>query len=282
MSDVAFPPERHVLRDIGFTGEVTDDGRYVAVVPGSDDLQGRTGLPSIGPLGVVVDSVATMAVLPAIQPDWTATANLAIHLTGEPAAANLVVEAEILRAGSRLVVVRTVVTDGGDVDADALLDGLSASVDARATGRRLAVGTLSFVRMPSSRSVAALGPAPARARTTRTRPSTMDPIADRVGLEVHDEPGVVAIPSSEYVRNSMGAISGGVHVIGAQAAAEALLPHLGATDVEVHFLAAARVGPIRATATAVRDHAGHATATVEVVDQGTDTLVSTASVSLRA
>lgn len=78
----------------------------------------------------------------------------------------------------------------------------------------------------------------------------------------------------------MGAITGGVHAIAMQAAAEVAEPDLVANGVEIRFLSAAKVGPLRATATPVRSASDHAVHLVEVTDEGNGRLVSVGTVTL--
>jgi acyl-coenzyme A thioesterase PaaI-like protein len=91
-----------------------------------------------------------------------------------------------------------------------------------------------------------------RFRGPRTVTSTAATLADHVGLRVL-EPGITEIEMRPDLTNATEALQGGlVALLGelaAQSAASALLGSTAVVDsLEVHYLAAARVGPFRAEA----------------------------------
>lgn len=67
-----------------------------------------------------------------------------------------------------------------------------------------------------------------------------------VGWRVTDPAsGIVEVDASPYVSNSFGAITGGVHAMVMQAAAEAASPTASVVGLELHYLAQAREGGVR-------------------------------------
>jgi acyl-coenzyme A thioesterase PaaI-like protein len=98
--------------------------------------------------------------------------------------------------------------------------------------------------------------------------------------------GVVEIAVGDYVRNSVGALLGGAVVALVDAAAEAVASarmeaDVATRDLQVHFLALGRVGPIRSRARWLAGDARDARLRVELVDAGQDVrLVSVATVRL--
>jgi acyl-coenzyme A thioesterase PaaI-like protein len=104
---------------------------------------------------------------------------------------------------------------------------------------------------------------------------------DRIGLGLLDAAaGLVEIPLDDYIRNSLGAIQGGVMAATAAAGAEAALSvacdtPVEAVDLQVTFLALARVGPIRTRTRVLGAEATFGAAHVELTDAGAADRVTT-------
>jgi len=280
--DPEFPPIDHFFTDLAMQYGRMGIGRHAAVAPVVDALVDEARIPGVGFLGTLADGVAGFAVLPIADPDWTATSDLGVHVTGAPVVGSVLVDAQVVRAGSRLVVMKVTVHDGGGDDADVLLDELRHAATETSTRRLVAHSLLSFVRMPREKS---------RARDIRTddiidqiAPRTVTPpdvpLTDRIGLRVLDgDRATVEVDATEYVHNSMGSVTGGVHVVAAEAAAAACVPELSCTGIDLRFLSPVRVGPMRATATPLRHGATDALVAVDLAD-GTGHPVSVGTVSL--
>jgi acyl-coenzyme A thioesterase PaaI-like protein len=280
--DPEFPPLHHFFTDLGMTYGRMGIGRHAAVAPMVDALRDHAGVPSVGLLGTLADGVAGFAVLPIADPDWTATSDLGVHVTGDPVGGSLLIDARVVRAGSRLVVMKVTAHDGGDDAADAVLEELRHAPTETSPRPLVAHALLSFVRMPREKS---------RARDLRTdeiidqiAPRTTTPpdvpLTERIGLRALPGDGaVVEVDATEYVHNSMGSVTGGIHVVAAEAAALACVPELACTGMDLRFLSPVRVGPMRVTATALRRGATDALVTVDLAD-GTGHPVSVGTVSL--
>ena len=81
MTDTAaYPPPVHLLRDLGISGTRTDDEvrNRAAWQPGLADASGRFRL---GVMATIVDMTGAAVALAAVRPDWSATADLNVHLT---------------------------------------------------------------------------------------------------------------------------------------------------------------------------------------------------------
>ena len=281
--DAAFPPVHHFFTDLAMTYRRMGIGRHAAVAPLVDALCDDLGVPSVGLLATLADGVAGFAVLPIADPDWTATADLGVHVTGARATGAVLVDAQVVRAGSRLVVMRATVHDGGGASARELLEELGESTTEMSSRPLVAHALLSFVRMPRSRSQARN--VDTEAILEQVAPGSVVPpntaLTERIGLRVLDgERAAVEVDASEYVHNSMGSITGGVHGIVAEAAAAVCVPELSCTGVDLRYLAPARVGPMRATARVIRRGPTDALVAVDSVDAGTGDLVSVGTVSL--
>jgi acyl-coenzyme A thioesterase PaaI-like protein len=272
---LAYPPAHHFLRDLAIAMAPLDDGRWVATAPVDEPLRNRAGAAELGVLTAVVDIGASRVALVAAHPDWTATSNLELSATGWVLGQSVVLVGHLLRAGSRTVVVGYEVYDGAGLDGtDPLAAVASGGDDSFGHLTRAATGRIAFARIPRAASAAAAllddsappGPTPALTRVD-DRPTT--PLLDRVGVRVVDAPGgVVEVDASEYIRNSFGAINGGVLGMVAQAAAETTRPELVATDAHIHYLSQAKTGPLHTTCDVLRTGSEHAVVTVEMRDLG--------------
>jgi acyl-coenzyme A thioesterase PaaI-like protein len=281
--DPGFPPLDHFFTDLAMTYGRMGIGRHAAVAPMVDALHDEAGVPSVGLLGTLADGVAGFAVLPIADPDWTATSDLGVHVTGTPASGSLLIDAQVVRAGSRLVVMKATAHDGGDATADELLEELRHAPTETSPRPLVAHALLSFVRMPREKSrardirtdeiIGQIAP-----RTTAPPPDV--PLTERIGLRVlPGDRAVVEVDASEYVHNSMGSVTGGIHVVAAEAAALECVPELACTGIDLRFLSPVRVGPMRVTATALRRGPTDALVTVDLAD-GAGHPVSVGTVSL--
>jgi uncharacterized protein (TIGR00369 family) len=263
-----YPPDRHFLRDLRIETEYPAADHTVARVAVDDHVRNAAGVASLGFIAAVVDVSAANVALIAGHPNWTATADLSITATGWLRDGAMVVDSRLVRAGSNIVIVGADVRDGGGV--------------------HVATSLLAFARIPraASASAADFDPSTLVGQTRRMDPVQAPapiPLADRIGLKVVDGgAGVVEIPQSDYVMNSFGTINGGVLGALFQAAAEAAVPSMVATDLQIHYLRQAGAGPARTVLTVLRAGTDHAVCAVDAVDGGEDgRLLARATVTLQ-
>lgn len=251
----AYPPDEHLLRDLRFSFAHDSVGRasqaWMPVVP---EMCTDRGFARAGALATLVDVIGGGLAATAAHPDWIATADLTLHVVSGAAPGTTVqADARVLRAGRTTVVIE---------------------VDLTADGRDVAIATMSFSVLPrrdinpDMSSVREEGPTTMASPESRLRV----PLLDALGLRVIDAAaGIVEVPVSDWARNSMGALQGGVVATVADAAAEtALRAATGrpvvVTDMQVTYLGFGRIGPVR-TATDVLDKRA---ARVSIVDAGAE------------
>jgi acyl-coenzyme A thioesterase PaaI-like protein len=263
-----YPPERHFLRDLSIATDYLAADRLIATAPVDDFVRNDAGAAGLGFIAAVVDVAAANVALFASHPHWNATANLSITGTGWLREGPMAAESQLVRAGSNTVVVASEVRDGN--------------------GDRVATSLLAFARIPRSASASAADFDPAaligqQRRMESTVPPAPIPLLDRVGLKLVDAAsGTVEIPNGDYVINSFGTINGGVLGVLFQAAAEAAMPGLVATDLQINYLRQARSGPARTVLGVLRHTADHAVCAVDAVDAGDgDRLLARATVTLQ-
>jgi uncharacterized protein (TIGR00369 family) len=257
-----YPPAEHVLRDLRLW---SDSGAEppCAGLPVAAQIHGAAGTCSAGALAVLVDVVAGGAALrsaeggkgqpragdlragPAQQArgersrGWIATSDLRVHWLRPVAAGELVARAEPLRSGRSSSVIE---------------------VEVEAAGAVVAHGTVGFSRLEAKGEyqTRAREPRVARVEWGGGRRGFVRPWAERLGVAVRDaSAGVLELPVTPYVGNSLGGLQGGIAValldLAAEAAGCARLGRAAATrDLSVHFLAIGRRGPLRTSARVLR------------------------------
>jgi acyl-coenzyme A thioesterase PaaI-like protein len=263
------------------TSQQMAGGRGLAVSPAPAQVRDRVGAVSAGFLATFTDAAAAMVALGAAEPDWVVTADLSLTTSGRVATGPLVAIADALRAGSRLIVIRVAVVDGCGASIDELFE---APLDDTALLPGIGQAEASFVRVAATRTaVTAAARAQGRNQRRHMGPATLpaEPLVERVGVTTAAaNAGTAAVRSIPYVRNSMGAITGGVYGIGMQAAAENLHPECVAADLTIRYLSESREGPLRFVARTVRAQEHAAVCAVEGIDDASGRTVSSGTVTL--
>jgi uncharacterized protein (TIGR00369 family) len=102
-------------------------------------------------------------------------------------------------------------------------------------------------------------------------------VLDALSIVAGDQPGTVAMPVGEYVRNTIGAVQGGVVALladtaGSRAVAAALgsATPAATVDLQITYLATGRVGPMVTRVGPVSVGSGSGQVVVELVDAGAD------------
>ena len=268
-----YPPARHAIRDLDLWTIHPSAERSVCVGPLTDAVRNAAGAAALGYLTAVADVSAAVVALIAGEPEWTATADLALHAAAPITAGPVVVESRLVRAGSNIVVVAVDAFDGMGRGHEDLLDTTVDTPQLRCGARSI----ITFARIPRRASAAAgkFDPTANLGQWRHMGPDDPDdaaiPLLDRIGLRVVDAPaGVVEIDQTPYVANSFGTINGGVLGMVFQGAAEAAHPGLVAVDAQIHYLAQSKVGPARTSLTRIRTTADHAVCSLDLVDTGND------------
>jgi len=262
-----YPPDQHVLRDLAFQMEAVSEARsrvYLAVTP--NVVVGSN--VSVGALTTVVDVIAGSLVGRVLAPDWMATADLSMHLGDVSTTGGVVVaDASVIRNGRTTVVV--------EVDLSVAPDPTSGGAGGpHAMGEAL----LTFVRLPRRGTTPDMSTFDIRygeLTSFATAGSGLRvPFDERLGITVRDERhGILDLPMADYVRNSFGAVNGGVVAGIAESAARAtgrflLGGPVRTVDLEVHYLVQGRTGPFTTRTSVVRHRADSALVRAEVIDSG--------------
>ncbi len=266
MTEAAYPPPHHILRDLAPVIERDADGAtlWLPIVP---ELHDATGRVRAGVVATAVDILGGEAAMRAVAPGWIATSSLSLQVDTLPAEGMLRLRSRVLRQGRSTVVI--------EID-----------VDAPPPGHAAALATISFAALPARTEFQRqrhwiADPEP---RTTfgAEAPSLAGPLLETLGLRFDaSDPDVARLDMAEYVVNSLGAMQGGVVAILAEAAAEhSATARLGrptrVRHLEVHYLKLAKVGPVRADVRTLAELAGGARLLrVELRDEGRDDVLLT-------
>ena len=257
---MTYPSDRHLLRDLGFSGTRADDRSVneLVVTPGLRDDRGVR----LGVLATMVDVGGAGIALHAIAPDWIATADLQAHLIRPVTDGVVDVECRPLRVGARRVVVEAEMRDGAGV-----LCG---------TGR------MAFARIPGSATradvTAVTDPATTRFAMDGGDPIT-EPVTEQCGMEIVG-PGQIRFDKAPYVENSFGTVNGGVLALAAETAAVSAAGGGSARDLHIHYLEQIGEGPVGVTAAVVRHDDAGQLCTVHIEDRGAGRLVAVADVTI--
>ena len=268
-----YPPEHHFFHDLAlsvFEMGTTTGRAALSIVP---EIRGPLGGVSAGAVATLVDVVGGGLAARAAQPDWIATADLTLHLVAAPAEGAVVASAQVLRAGKTTVVI--------SVDLDHYADGHLAGFDpSRPSDGRVGVATMTFAVLPRRDGNPDISTMEAGSSTAPSPLLTgggfARPFVEEIGIEVRDAAaGALTVPIEEYVHNSFAAMQGGIVALVACCAADAALTEAcGATvetrDLQLTYLAQARIGPVLTEATVMAATRDSGSARVTLVDAGND------------
>jgi uncharacterized protein (TIGR00369 family) len=282
-----YPPSRHFLSDLGMEAEVTSESTAKVRIPVTPYVTGPDGGVRVGVLATLVDVVGGSAALRSLHPDWMATADLALQVVRPAVGPYVEARATVLRRGRTTLVVEALVFDVDHDGSDVVHSGSDAVDDGSdAAGSPAAWASMTFAVLPGRdtnpmQDVSSELPI----RWALTGSGLEGPVDDVLSISVDDAAsGVVSLPMRAYLRNSFGAVQGGVMAtLGEVATLEMLGADVGfeglpvVTDLQVAYLALGRVGPI--VSRSRRLDAGGRTSTgsavVELLDRGADDRLTT-------
>ncbi len=253
----AYPPAHHLLRDLALDVEHGGDGTsraWLTVVPEVLDDRGRV---RAGVLATVVDMIGGGLAAHAAAPNWIATADLTLHVVGAATGDKMRASARVLRAGRTTVVMEV---ELGDDRAGAAPFGYATM-------------TFSVLARRHDNPVITLDASTPRTSLVLPGSGFEAPVLDALGVDVVDAAaGVVDVPVTDYSRNSLGALQGGVVAIAVDVAAEAALrtacdAPVTVTDMQLTYLALVR-DTLRTTTQVLHATPTFGSAFVDLVDVG--------------
>ena len=275
------PPERrladrHFLGDLGMEAEVLSESEATVRIKAVPEVLGPDGGVRIGVVAVLVDVVGGTAAMRTVEPDWMATADLTVQMA-EPARGPFVeARATVLRKGRTTLVVEATVVD------------VESGEPGRFEGGGTPVGwaSMTFAVLPgrTGESMSRFG-SELPLHWSMGEPLMDAPAEEVLGARVEDAArGVVSLSVQDYLRNSFGAVQGGVMALLAEVSAVAMVAEARgsaavpvATDLHVAYLALGRVGPIvtRSKLLGAGSERTPGSVVVELTDEGADGRLTT-------
>jgi acyl-coenzyme A thioesterase PaaI-like protein len=230
------------LTGIPFSFGIAEDNMTAAGDATITDALRAPGSPFPRPsvLATIGDFVAGIPAGLMITPTMSVTLDIVVRLVAPPRGNRLEMTGGLVKVGRSTVAGEVFYYDAG-------------------TMAPVAYSYLTFMGSPRPQDHA-----PAFTRGMRSVGSMQEPFPENVGAVIV-EPGVVEIERTPYVVQAAGSLQGGIVALIAEMAAESLMGS-PVMDLDIRYLSAVRVGPGRATATAL----GEGVVRVEVRDLGRD------------
>ncbi len=258
-----YPPTQHILRDLQLEVEHRPDATVTARIPINEHLvtQSRTVHP--GALATLVDAVGGGLAASVARPGWIATSDLTLHLLRATDVKTVEARGHVLRKGRTTVVIEVLLSDQRT--------------------RNLGSATMSFAVLERRGDNPVIEPTNDVLRMSLAlEGSGFDqPLEEKTGLKTLDAVnGVIELPMLDYIRNSLGAVQGGMIAMAVSAAAERALTvacraPVEAIDLQINYLALAKSGPIRSSVQVLDTGPTFGTARVELTDVGAGGRVTT-------
>jgi uncharacterized protein (TIGR00369 family) len=253
---LTYPPDRHLLRDLRLSFEHGENFTSRAWMPVVPELCSDDGAVRAGALATLVDVIGGGLAATVAHPGWIATADLTLHVVTSVTSGSVEASARVAHAGRTTVVIEVELHDDADAE--------------------VGIATMSFAVLPRRDEN------PDITTSMTTGASTMaltgsgmhGSILDELEVRVIDAArGDLEAPVGEWSLNSLGAMQGGAVATIVDAAAETAAraasgEPLVVRDIQLTYLALARVGPIRTRVEVLGARPGAVTAHVEMIDTG--------------
>lgn len=271
--DVLYPPDPHYLRDLSLI--LKRDPKGVSVhLPVTPPLCDEQGILLAGVLATAIDIGAGSMAGRLVAPDWVATSDISLHVLEPVLAGGVVIEGRLVRQGRSLVVIEL----------------RCHSLSSAGTGQLCAQATAAFSVLASRGSAQGgrITRPEVRAEFPRSEVLLSMPILEKLGIkEIDAAQGVVEIALTDYVRNTFGALQGGL----AGLLSEAAIVRQASIawdrpaylyDLRIRYLTQGNIGPFRTDTEVLRASNESSLTRVSFIDTGAaDRLVTLASGSCR-
>jgi uncharacterized protein (TIGR00369 family) len=230
-------------------------------MPVAPELAAADGAVRAGALATLVDVIGGGLAAATAHPGWIATADLTLHLVRAAITGSVEARARVVHAGRTTVVIEVGLHEAG--------------------GPEIGIATMSFAvlsRRDNNPDITSMASGPSTMALSGSRLHA--PLLDELGVRIVDAGrGELDVPVADWSRNSFGAMQGGavatvVDAAAAAAAQAAAGQQLTVTDIQLTYLALAKVGPLRTRVEILGSVPGAVTARVEVIDTGADSRVT--------
>jgi uncharacterized protein (TIGR00369 family) len=208
-----------------------------------------TTFPRLGVLAIYTDQCGGI-LASELSGSPVPTLDLSVHVFRTPASTHLAFESRPLRVGRRLLVMETWIRAVGDPDP-------------------FGVGVQTHLVQPTAPEHYERAVERTREQMVQDAPPLDEPLTERCGMVVI-APGTVDLPIHPFVMNNMGLVHGGsIGLLADRACTSAFGDddHV-VTGLDLRYLRAARIGPVRAVARTLRTDEAGTHLWVEMTDAG--------------
>ena len=233
---------------------------------------------------MLVDSVAGAVAVMSARPERVATADMAVHLlrpVHNELGTVLTVEATVTRRGRTTVVIEATVSDGPEAGPEAGPVGWATLTFALLPAREHQLTPGGQLHLDEVVKTEFGAGSDRRSVLERIGFTSRTPEVDGAGGvgergDVMSPGGVVSLEVVDYVRNTFGAVQGGIVTLIVDEAARRAVPGAAVVDLHLAFLAPCKEGPIIGRAGVLESPgAGPGTVLVELRDAGAGDRVTT-------
>jgi uncharacterized protein (TIGR00369 family) len=258
-----YPPQHHLLRDLRISVEFQPGWRSIVRVPVVPAVCTDQGGMQVGVIATLVDVLGGTLSIRMVYPAWIATADLSIHMAERATSGVVAARGSVMRAGRTRVVIE--------------VDIRQETPSPQSVSRSIGSALMTFSRLPAGKHIpeVQIDDNISEMLEFALDGSGLDrPCLDAFGVRIVDSArGVVELEMDDYVRNSRGALQGGIFAIlgdaaGEHAARAATGQPLTTSDLAIHYLLPGKIGPFRTRATVLRTTADTSLTRVEVIDVG--------------
>jgi len=258
-----YPPTQHMLRGLQVSLELQDNGPSTITAPVVPEIcTDRDGV-QVGIIATLVDILGGALSIRAVHPDWATTAELTVHTTGRATSERVSAVGSLIRTGNTMIVIDLDIREETDL--------------ASGPWRSIGCGLISFSRLPRREDTINIdfGAEATNIYQFAVEGSVLNKTyLEEIGVRVLDEAGgVVELHMSDYVRNSFGALQGGIVAfladVSGQNAARAVTGRPMVTcDLGIHYLSQGKIGPFRTRSRVIRVTDDTVLTRIEVLDTG--------------
>ena len=266
-----YPPPNHILRDLRASTCWVDEDELHLYAPLQQPATDALGVQA-GVIAGLVDIAGATSAFAHVAPDWCATSDLSYQRSGGVIDGPIVISTRVLRAGGRVVTVRSEVFDGRGDERPARHAGTAVM-----TFTRIARDAARIDVDEETDRRSAIGE---RFEMTDASSGFAESPAVTMGLRSLG-PGHLELDKSPYVLNSFGTVNGGATAITLAAAAQSVVDGAVVADLSVRYVGQAGDGPVRTIARELADYDSYASVDVELVDTSqNDRLIALGTVGL--
>jgi len=258
-----YPPQDHMLRDLSI--DVISTGAESATIqaPVVPEVCSEKEVLCVGLQATLVDVLGGVIAIPAVSPDWISTSNLSIHTTRPVMPGRIWAEGRILRAGRTSIVI-----------------GVEIQAQETAMSHQLApagFATITYSRLPGNKTRLQMKTTANSQEAVRfsLKGAGLDkPFVQKIGVQMIDRAaGKIALNMTDYVRNSLGSLQGGMtaflaDLAGQYIAREATGKPGQTRDLVINYMSPGITGPFQTMAEVLRMDHGSVLTRVRVIDQG--------------